>query len=148
MTRPGNEWYRFPMGEAVYAGGCLCGSVRYEITGSVRNPCFCHCASCRRATGAPMVPWGTFARDAVRVTRGRLSEYRSSAQVWRGFCARCGTSLTYRHEARAVEIDVTLATLDDPTRFAPLMHVWVKDQLPWAPIGDSLPRHEAGTTSS
>lgn len=136
------------MGGTVYAGGCLCGAVRYEITGSVRNPCFCHCASCRRATGAPMVPWGTFARDAVRVTRGRLSEYRSSAQVWRGFCARCGTSLTYRHEARAAEIDVTLVTLDDPTRLTPLMHVWVKDQLPWVPIGDSLPRHEAGTGTS
>ena len=134
------------MTQSVYAGGCLCGSVRYEITGPVSNPCFCHCATCRRATGAPMVPWGTFARDAVRVTRGRLSEYRSSAQVWRGFCARCGTSLTYRHEARPAEIDVTLATLDDPTLVTPAMHVWVKDRLPWVAIGDTLPRHEGGAT--
>ena len=131
-----------------YPGGCLCGAVRYEIEGEVTDPCFCHCASCRRATGAPAVPWGTCARDALRLTRGRLTEYRSSAEVWRGFCARCGTSLTYRHEARAAEIDVTLATLDDPTLIAPLMHVWVKDQLPWAPIGDSLPRHETGAGSS
>jgi hypothetical protein len=136
------------MTQATYVGGCLCGAVRYEITGAVRNPCFCHCASCRRATGAPMVPWGTFARDAVRFTHGRLTEYRSSARVWRGFCARCGTSLTYRREARAAEIDVTLATLDDPARIAPQMHVWVKDQLPWAAISDSLPRHEAGATAT
>lgn len=130
------------MPPSVYVGGCLCGGVRYEITGSVSNPCFCHCASCRRATGAPMVPWGTFAREAMRVMRGRLSEYQSSAHVWRGFCARCGTSLTYRHEARPADIDVTLATLDDPTLLAPLMHVWVKHQLPWVAIGDDLPRHE------
>ncbi|HXB19404.1 MAG TPA: GFA family protein [Steroidobacteraceae bacterium] len=136
------------MGGTVYVGGCLCGAVRYEITGAVSNPCFCHCASCRRATGAPTVPWGTFARDAMRLTRGRLTEYRSSPQVWRGFCARCGTSLTYRHEARAAEIDVTLATLDDPTRLAPLMHVWVKDRLPWVSIGDSLPQLPAGTTAT
>jgi len=135
------------MSENVYAGGCLCGAVRYEVKGAVSNPCFCHCASCRRATGAPMVPWGTFVREAMRVTRGRLSEYRSSAQVWRGFCARCGTSLTYRHEAHPAEIDVTLATLDDPTLLTPAMHVWVKDRLPWTAIGDSLPRHEAGTGS-
>lgn len=131
------------MRESVCAGGCLCGAVRYEITGDVSNPCFCHCETCRRATGAAVVPWGTFVREAMRVTRGSLSEYRSSAQVWRGFCARCGTSLTYRHEARPAEIDVTLATLDDPTRLAPAMHVWVKDRLPWMPIGDSRPRHEA-----
>ena len=84
----------------------------------------------------------------MRLTHGRLSEYRSSAQVWRGFCARCGTSLTYRHESRPAEIDVTLATLDDPTLLTPAMHVWVKDRLPWMPIADSLPRHEAGITGS
>jgi hypothetical protein len=132
------------MGEPVYVGGCLCGAVRYEIEGAVSNPCFCHCTSCRRAIGAAAIPWGTFAREAVRVTRGRLTEYRSSPQVWRGFCAHCGTSLTYRREARAAEIDITLATLDDPTLIAPQMHVWVKDRLPWVSSGDSLPRYDAG----
>ncbi|HVN46685.1 MAG TPA: GFA family protein [Steroidobacteraceae bacterium] len=135
------------MSQTVYVGGCLCGAVRYQIEGAVSNPCYCHCASCRRATGAPMVPWGTCARAALRMTRGRLSEYRSSAQVWRGFCASCGTSLTYRNEARAAEIDVTLASLDDPTLLAPRMHVWVKDRLPWTTIGDQLPRHDTGVPS-
>jgi hypothetical protein len=136
------------MTQATYAGGCLCGAVRYEITGPVSNPCYCHCTTCRRATGAPLVPWGTFAREAVRIVRGRLSEFRSSAQVSRGFCAHCGTSLTYRHEARAGEIDVTLATLDDPTLVPPRMHVWVKDRLPWVAIGDDLPQLPAGTAGS
>jgi hypothetical protein len=136
------------MTRATYAGGCLCGAVRYEITGPVSNPCYCHCTTCRRATGAPLVPWGTFAREAVRIVRGRLSEFRSSAQVSRGFCAHCGTSLTYRHEARAGEIDVTLATLDDPTLVPPRMHVWVKDRLPWVAIGDDLPQLPAGTAGS
>jgi hypothetical protein len=136
------------MTQATYAGGCLCGAVRYEINGAVSNPCFCHCTSCRRATGAPMVPWGTFAREAVRIVHGRLSEFRSSAQVARGFCAHCGTSLTYRHEARAGEIDVTLSTLDDPTLLAPRMHVWVKDRLPWVAIGDDLPQLPAGTAGT
>jgi len=136
------------MTQATYAGGCLCGAVRYEITGAVSNPCFCHCTTCRRATGAPMVPWGTFAREAVRIVHGRLSEFRSSAQVARGFCAHCGTSLTYRHEARAGEIDVTLSTLDDPTVLPPPMHVWVKDRLPWVAIGDDLPQLPAGTAGT
>ena len=133
------------MSEAKLAGGCLCGALRYEVTGDAANPCFCHCASCRRASGAPMVPWATFAREALRITRGRLHEYRSSGEVWRGFCAHCGTSLTYRHEARAREIDVTLATLDDPTAIAPRMHVWVKDRLPWVTIADGLPQFPEGT---
>ncbi len=134
------------MSERIYSGGCLCGAVRYEIAGEVSSPCFCHCASCRRASGAPMVPWGTFARAALRVTRGALREYRSSAQVWRGFCAQCGTALTYRRDTRGAEIDVTLATLDDPAAIRPLMHVWVAERLPWVVIADDLPQFPGGMT--
>ncbi|HEY0767436.1 MAG TPA: GFA family protein [Steroidobacteraceae bacterium] len=135
------------MGETCYLGGCLCGSVRYQVSGIVTNLCFCHCASCRRATGAPMVPWGTLARENFRLSRGKLAEYRSSPAVTRGFCAACGTSLTYRNDARVAEIDVTLATLDDPTLLTPQMHVWVGDKLPWVSISDGRPQFTAGTSA-
>jgi hypothetical protein len=127
-----------------YLGGCLCGGVRYQVSGPVSNLCFCHCASCRRASGAPMVPWGTFVRENFRLTRGSLTEYRSSPAVTRGFCPACGTSLTYRNDARARDIDVTLATLDDPTLLAPQVHVWVGDKLPWVSINDGRPQFTAG----
>jgi len=128
------------MSEPLYLGGCLCGAVRYEVSGAVRSLCYCHCASCRRASGAPMVPWGTFDRERFRLTRGELREYRSSAEVTRGFCARCGSSLTYQHTARGKDIDVTLATLDAPERLAPEMHVWVGEKIPWVTINDQLPQ--------
>ena len=127
-----------------YTGGCLCGAVRYLATGVARNLCFCHCTSCRRAAGSPSVPWGTFERAAFRITRGQLCEYRSSAHVARGFCASCGSALTFRNEARAAEIDVTLGSLDEPGLLAPQMHVWVADKLPWVTIADALPQHRSG----
>ena len=126
------------------SGGCLCGSVRYQVSGTPLHLCYCHCSSCRRAAGAPLVPWGTFARADFRLTRGHLAEYHSTTPVTRGFCAACGTPLTYRHEARGGEIDVTLATLDEPARLAPVMHVWVSEKLPWLLIADGLPQHPRG----
>ncbi len=134
------------MSESSYSGRCLCGAVRYEVSGAASTICFCHCESCRRAVGAPAVPWGTFASEHFRLTRGEIAEYRSSPAVTRGFCARCGSSLTFRHDARPAEIDVTLATLDDPTRFVPQMHVWVGDKLPWESISDGRPQFTAGAT--
>jgi len=134
------------MDASVYHGGCLCGAVRYAVSGTVRNLCYCHCHSCRRAAGAPMVPWGTFAHAAFRLTRGTLAEYRSSPGVTRGFCSACGTTLTYRHESRGADIDVTLASLDEPERFAPQMHVWVDDKLPWVAIGDGRPQYAGFAT--
>jgi hypothetical protein len=129
------------MNEACHTGGCLCGAVRYQVSGAARDMCYCHCVSCRRAAGAPMVPWGTFARVGFRITHGSLALYRSSAHVTRGFCAACGTSLTYQSDAHAQDIDVTLATLDEAAQFAPQTHVWVSDKLPWVAIGDACPQY-------
>jgi hypothetical protein len=95
-----------------------------------------------------MVAWGTFGRNAFRVTRGQLSEHRSSAPVLRGFCAACGGALTYQHDARPTEIDVTLASLDAPAGLAPRMHVWVADKLPWLVISDGLPQFANGAEPS
>ena len=127
-----------------YSGGCLCGAVRYLADGLARYLCYCHCASCRRAAGAPSVAWGTFQRANFRVVRGQLREFASSAPVARGSCADCGTALTFRKLARPEEIDVTLASLDEPALLAPQMHVWVAEKLPWVVICDSLPQHQQG----
>lgn len=124
----------------IFRGGCLCGAVRYEAHGPATNLCFCHCESCRRAAGSPGVPWATFQSSSFRLTKGALTEYQSSAQALRGFCAHCGTSLTYRNQARTAEIDVTPASLDDPERLAPQAHIWMQDRLSWETPGDSLPR--------
>jgi hypothetical protein len=123
-----------------YSGGCLCGHVRYEARGDGRHRSFCHCESCRRAIGAPMVPWATFALKNFSILQGRLAEYRSSPSVTRGFCADCGTSLTYQHEERADEIDLTLTSLDQPGALTPLMHIWVEDKPSWVIIADGLPQ--------
>jgi hypothetical protein len=125
-----------------HAGGCACGAVRSEARGPAANLCFCHCASCRRAAGATPVAWGTFAISRFRVTRGELARFRSSPPVVRGFCAQCGTALTYAHSARPDEIDVTLASLDDPNALAPEAHIWLSDRTVWAPTSDDLPKLE------
>ena len=136
------------MTDQAYAGGCFCGAVRYEVSGAPRTLCYCHCESCRRVAGSPAVAWGTFARAGFRITRGTLAELHSSPKVLRGFCAGCGSCLTYAHEARAGEIDVTLASLDEAAQLAPRMHVWVADKLPWVRIDDGLPQFPGGGDSS
>jgi hypothetical protein len=124
------------MNVAKHIGGCLCGSVRYAATGEVKDLCVCHCASCRRATGGLMVPWGTVSPERFAVTRGQLTEFRSSSEVVRGFCASCGTTLTYRHAQRPGEIDFALTTLDDPNQLVPEVHIWTQDGK--SPVGPVL----------
>ncbi len=41
----------------VYEGGCLCGTIRYRIAGPIAWAAHCHCAMCRRASGAVALTW-------------------------------------------------------------------------------------------
>jgi hypothetical protein len=88
------------------------------------------------------VAWGTVDADKFSIADGTLRTVNSSADAIRGFCAKCGSSLTYRRISRPGEIDFTLASLDDPTSYAPRTHIWVKDKLPRVQLNDGLPQFE------
>jgi hypothetical protein len=125
----------------VAEGGCLCGAVRYRASGEASHPTLCHCNSCRRAAGAPLVAWVTFPQAEFAITKGPPTRYRSSPPVVRTFCGACGTSLTYQHTSFPDEVDVTVASLDDPASFAPADHTWTSEKIPWLALGDALPRY-------
>jgi len=125
-----------------HGGGCLCGAVRYEVCGTPTFVCICHCESCRRATGGSMVPWATFREADFRITGGVLAKRSTPAGVTRGHCATCGTSISYQHVARPGEVDVTLASLDDPSVFKPVAHIWIEDKVSWLKVSDDLPQYQ------
>lgn len=120
-------------------GGCFCGDIRYEAAGPEKFACFCHCESCQRAAGAPVVAWATYSRDSFKVTRGDIHWHRSSPGVRRGICANCGTSITYENENRPGEIDITLNSLDSPDQPVLRAHIWTEDKQPWLVLDESLP---------
>lgn len=122
-------------------GGCSCGKIRYEISGEAIGNTVCHCADCRRASGAPFIGWMSVARAVFRFVAGAPKSYASSAQVERSFCPDCGTPLTYRHAAFADEVDVATGTLDDPGAAPPEHHTWTSQQLAWIRLDDGLPRY-------
>lgn len=128
------------MSEQVHTGRCFCGGLQYRVTGAPRDLCYCHCRSCRHAAGAPLVAWGSFVHGNFTLLRGELVQHRASPQLSRGFCAVCGTTLTYRHDSRPTEVDITLVSLDDAAGLAPACHIWVQDKLPWFNISDGLPQ--------
>ena len=123
------------------SGGCHCGAVRYECSLPGSKPAICHCASCRRTSGAHAVPWMSVKRAAFKLVRGTPREYASSDDVVRGFCEQCGCSLTYTHSKYPDEIDLTIAALDDPSAVAPTDHIWMSDAASWDRPGDGLTHH-------
>jgi hypothetical protein len=120
-------------------GGCLCGAVRYRFDAAANHSMICHCRTCRRQSGAPMVAWVTLPIEAYRVVLGKPAAYASSEPVQRTFCGACGTPLTYQHRDEPQFIDVTTCSLDDPDAYAPTHHSWTSHDLQWLAASDALP---------
>jgi len=122
-------------------GACLCGAVTYEIdhvAGDVAD--ICHCAECRRASGAASLPWVQVPPGRFRLTKGTARAYASSPQAKRWFCGDCGTPLYMTdHENRSVGI--TLGSLDRPEAVTPTVHGWLCERIAWEALDDTLPRY-------
>ena len=121
-------------------GGCLCGSVRYRAEHPLYTPTFCHCASCRRATGSHIVGWVTVSLRSLHFGADRPAEFQSSPGVRRGHCTRGGTTLSYSSTGRPNEIDLTIASLDDPRSVRAADHIWMQDALDWDSPADGKPQ--------
>ena len=122
-------------------GGCCCGQIRYETTGTPYHESNCHCSICRRTTGAPFVTWFTVPRSQFRLLSGEPTRFRSSPKATRSFCAQCGTQLTFEHEHYSNEIDVTTCSLEDPASLPPKSHIHTSSKLGWIKLADRLPEH-------
>lgn len=123
----------------IHEGGCLCGAIRYRVTASPTALTLCHCATCRRAGGAPSVAWAVFRAGDFALLAGEPQRFNSSPGVTRTFCGRCGTPLTYQRDARADSIDITTASLDAPDAFAPTCEIWTSQKIAWEVLDETRP---------
>lgn len=116
-----------------YAGGCLCGAIRFDATGSAGWPHTCSCRMCQRHSGALTVCWVEFPRDAVRWVGpgGAPAVWRSSDRSSRAFCATCGSTLGAIDDAPTIAL--VLGSFDAPNRveLAPVSHSCITPRPKW-----------------
>ena len=122
----------------VHTGGCQCGAVRYALHAEMIKPSICHCRMCQKAFGSYFAPLGSVKRQDLTWTRGEPAVYRSSSLVVRGFCAACGTPLTYDY-LESDEIAVSLGSLDDPVAAPPVIQYGTERRMPWFESLEGLP---------
>ena len=126
------------MSEAA-TGGCQCGAVRFRV-GRFGNASICHCRMCQKQFGSFFGPLVT-AHDLVW-TRGAPKQFASSDKARRGFCAACGTPLTY--EALGYPPTIAIGALDNPAAAAPVVQVNPTDKLAFFDGLCSLPTEPVG----
>ncbi len=131
----------------VHSGGCFCGDVRYEASGPSVWKSICYCESCTKISGAPAIAWAGIEKPRFRVVTGDIREFESTHGVYRGFCPRCGTTLTYRKDPQTVkgardDVYIAIRTLDDPNAYPPDEHVFYGERVDWFNVDDDRPHHD------
>ncbi len=121
----------------LFEGRCLCGAVRFVATGRPKGVYWCHCDSCRRHSGAPAAVFVAFERTAYRVTQGEIAKFESTpGRTTRGFCARCGATLTCEVRSLPSETHFHVGAFDRAAELAPTRHVFRDEQLPWLHLAE------------
>jgi hypothetical protein len=121
-----------------HSGGCQCGAVRFRASKFGRSS-ICHCRMCQKAFGAFVGALVT-AHD-VEWTRGAPKHFQSSNKVKRGFCADCGTPLTFEPPN---SVELAVAAFDDPTVVVPTVQLNPKDKLAFYDGIGTLPMRPEG----
>ena len=120
-------------------GGCLCGSVRYRVTGPLRPIIYCHCRQCRRTSGHFVAATAVAKGELYIEADENLEWFASSDSASRGFCSRCGSSLFWHSMARE-NISIMAGTLDESTGLEAVEHIYVKDKGDYYDLTDDLPK--------
>lgn len=120
----------------VYAGGCQCGAVRFRVEGKLGSASICHCRMCQKAYGNFIAPLVSVRRAGVEWTRGAPKHFQSSNHVKRGFCAECGTPLTYEAPDG---VALSIGAFDHPEELAPTVQWGLEGKLPYLDGLFSLP---------
>jgi hypothetical protein len=129
-------------------GGCLCGAVRYSVSGEPVAATLCHCRSCRRASGGTDVAWAVFEKADFEWLAGEPVAYSSSPGIEWLHCRDCGSLVGYRRVSRPDHMDITTGTLDDPNRYPATVEIWLEHKIDWETLDSELPKRDRSSLNA
>ncbi|MBM3545626.1 MAG: GFA family protein [Alphaproteobacteria bacterium] len=126
-------------------GQCLCGAIRFRLTGERRNVVVCHCGQCRRWHGH-VGAYTRVAQSDLKV-EGEVAWFRSSERARRGFCRDCGSSLFWER-TDSDQVSITAGTLEEPTGLRIVLQIFAEDAGDYYEVDDRISVRPPGATGT
>ena len=125
----------------MHKGSCLCGAVSYEVAAPLHPPDACHCSQCRKQSGHYWASTDVARADLTIHGAEKLTWFRSSEKVRRGFCSTCGSALFW-DPVRKDLVGVAMGAFDQPTDTQLGIHIFVAEKGDYYDIADGLPQNQ------
>jgi hypothetical protein len=125
----------------MHKGSCLCGAVSFEVAAPLHPPDACHCSQCRKQSGHYWASTDVARADLTIHGAEKLTWFRSSEKVRRGFCSTCGSALFWDPIGKDL-VGVAMGAFDQPTDTQLGIHIFVAEKGDYYDIADGLPQNQ------
>lgn len=130
------------MPEQVLTGSCLCGALKFTVTGEPVRFYHCHCSRCRKASGTGHAS-NLFVQDASIEWQGDTSTIRhfklpEAERFARSFCTQCGSPLP-REIPKLNMAFVPAGTLNEEPNIRPQARIFQDSRTNWSCSPEELP---------
>jgi hypothetical protein len=137
------------MTQTTLKGGCLCGAVKFEVSGAPTRFLHCHCSRCRKATGTGHASNLFLQPGTLKWASGeeqvRAYKVPEAQRFTNTFCATCGGRLP-RQAAGTDIVMVPAGSLDDEPPIKPQGRIFYGSRAQWSCGGDGMPAFETYPT--
>lgn len=123
-------------------GQCLCGTVKFRVSGEFENFFLCHCARCRKDSGSAHSANLFSSKATITWLSGEESKKEfqlSGSQHVKCFCLDCGSALPFSQENNRMLV-VPAGSLDSQIDMRPNAHIFFSSRANWDNDLDSLER--------
>ncbi len=130
------------MAQSTLKGSCLCGAVKYEVTGEPKRFYHCYCSRCRKVTGTGHASNMFLEPAALKWLSGeeqvRTFKVPEAKRFTSNFCATCGSRLPRQAKDSDVVV-IPAGSLDDAAPINPQARIFFDSRASWCCTDDALP---------
>jgi hypothetical protein len=130
------------MSQITLEGSCLCGAVKYEVTGEPKRFYHCHCSRCRKATGTGHASNLFLQPGTLKWLSGeqqiRSFKVPEAKRFTNAFCATCGGRLPRQPKDSDIVV-IPAGSLDDEAPIKPQARIFSSSRASWSCADDELP---------
>jgi hypothetical protein len=115
-------------------GSCLCGEVTYTAPSKPLQVVACHCALCRKLTGAALSVYVVSRTEYFQVDdpSSQLRRHQVTERTSRSFCGVCGSPLFNQNPSSYPGLTMLyLGSTDSPELHEPAIQIFCESRLPW-----------------
>lgn len=119
-------------------GECFCGSITYQINGSLRDAKSCHCSRCRKAFNAQASAAAFVEPSEFKWLSGEelLTSYTGSHGYGLQFCNKCGSTLCTVYKGKVIQVSLGCVNGNPDIQIG--QHIFVGSKANWEVMPEGI----------